>query len=172
MIDDPTSLPSPRRPGPARYPLALVLVMACASGQTRCNDDTPTTTSAPPVTTGPATTAGSSGEIDDSDVLAVDRALQDLFREIYRDARRASWKRQEGPGSLVYTLEYSLAQAHSRPAAVVLEAELLARGFEVDRVLDDERVTTVFAAHGGFPVIVTVDIGAKVVVATVERAGP
>lgn len=141
--------------------------MACASGRAKCHDGDDTTTGAPVTTS-----AGTDGEIDDSGVLDVDRALQGLLVEVYREARRSGVKREAGPGSLVYTLEYALGQAHSRPAAVVLEAEMTALGFAVDRVLDDERVTTVFAARGGFPVIVTVDIGAKTLVVTVERAGP
>lgn len=180
MTHDPASIPSPRRAHTGRRALAVVfLLMACTSPQARCHHneppgttDNPPTTTGPSTTTSPSTTTGSTGEIDDSDVAAVDRALQALLTEIYRDARRTSWKRENGPGSHVFTLEYSLSQAHTQPAAVTLQGEMLARGFEIDRVLDDERVTTVFAAHAGFPVIVTVDIGAKLLVATVERAGP
>lgn len=177
MTHDPASIPSPRPAASGRRALAVVfLLAACASPQTRCHHEPPETTSTPPTTAAPTTAAptseGSAGEVDDSEVAAVDRALQALLTEIYRDARRTTWRREDGPGSRVFTLEYALAQAHTRPAAVTLQSELLARGFEVDRVLDDERVTTVFAAHAGFPVIVTVDIGAKLLVATVERAGP
>jgi hypothetical protein len=174
MTHVPASIPSPNRADTGRRALALVfLLMACASARTRCHpDEPPATTGNPSTTSNPSTTTGAAGEIDDSEVVAVDRALQALLKEIYRDARRTTWKREDGPGSRVFTLEYSLAQAHTQPAAVVLQGEMLARGFEVDRVLDDERVTTVFAAHAGFPVIVTVDVGAKLLVATVERAGP
>lgn len=172
MTQDPASIPSPRRAASGRRALAVVfLLAACASPQTRCHHEPPETTGTPPTTAAP-TSEGSAGEVDDSEVAAVDRALRALLTEIYRDARRTTWRREDGPGSRVFTLEYALAQAHTRPAAVTLQSELLARGFEVDRVLDDERVTTVFAAHAGFPVIVTVDIGAKLLVATVERAGP
>lgn len=173
MTHDPASIPSPRRAASGRRALAVVfLLAACASPQTRCHHEPPETTGTPPTTAAPSTSEGSAGEVDDSEVAAVDRTLQAVLTEIYRDARRTTWRREDGPGSRVFTLEYALAQAHTRPAAVVLQSELLGRGFEVDRVLDDERVTTVFAAHAGFPVIVTVDIGAKLLVATVERAGP
>lgn len=172
MTHDAGSTPSPHRADPRRRALALaVLLMACAAPRTRPEpNEPPETTGAP--TTGATTSALSAGEIDDSDVAAVDRDLQAVLKAIYRDARRTGWKREDGPGSLVFTLDYSLAQAHSRPATLALQREMLARGFEIDRVLDDERGTTVFAAHAGFPVIVTVDLGMKLLVATVERAGP
>ncbi|MBK9754622.1 MAG: hypothetical protein IPO88_14160 [Nannocystis sp.] len=159
------------------HPLALVLLVACASTRAKaCHDGddttTQTTTAATAATTSPSTGAATAGEIDDTDVVAVDRALQALLGGIYREARRSSWKRESGPGSIVFTLEYSLGQAHSKASVAALSAGMTSHGFTVDRVLDDDAVTTVFAARDGFPVSVTVDVGASTLVATVERAGP
>lgn len=159
------------------HPLALVLLVACASTRGKaCHDDDDTTThattAATAATTGPSTSGATAGDIDDTDVAAVDRALQGLLGEVYREAKRSSWKRESGPGSIVFTLEYSLGEAHKKAAAAALSAGMTSHGFTVDRVLDDDAVTTVFAARDGFPVSVTVDVGASTLVATVERAGP
>lgn len=162
------------------HPLVLVLLVACASTRAKaCHDGDDTTTqtttaatAATAATTSPSTGGATAGEIDDAEVLAVDRALQGLLGGVYREAQRSSWKRESGPGSIVFTLEYSLGQAHTKAAAATLSAGMTSHGFTVDRVLDDDAVTTVFAARDGFPVSVTVDVGARTLVATVERAGP
>lgn len=154
----------------------LMSLVACASVRERdCRGHDDTTTSQPTTSPGPTTDptgSGTAGNIDDAEVADLDRAMLDVLRAVYGQAQRSTWKREDGPGSRVFTLEYGLGRAHTRSAADDLQSGLNGRGFAVDRVLDDEAVTTVFAARGGFPVIVTVDVGATNCVVTVERAGP
>ena len=75
------------------HPLALVLLVACASTRGKaCHDDDDTTThattAATAATTGPSTSGTTAGDIDDTDVAAVDRALQGLLGEIGRASCR------------------------------------------------------------------------------------
>jgi hypothetical protein len=154
--------------------LVVVLLTACASARgTACHHDDNTTTQATTqATTSPSTSGGTAGDIDDAEVAGLDRTLAGLLNDVYGGARRTGWKREDGPGSVVYTLEYSFAGTHTNATTAALQTGMAGRGFTVDRVFADEQVTTVFAARGGFPVIVTVDIGATKCVITVERAGP
>lgn len=158
----------------SRLSLALsFMLVACASASERgCHrdDDTPhVTTSA---SAGPTTGSGTAGDIDDAELAALDRAVDGALDQVYGGAMRRAWKREDGPGSVVFTLEYTLTRAHTRASAADLQASMAGRGFAVDRVLDDATVTSVFAARDGFPVIVTVDVGATLCVVTAERAGP
>ncbi len=167
-----------RRSSPLHTLLFLSLV-ACASTRGRdCRpDDDDTTTSQPTTdpTTSPTTSptsAGTAGDIDDAAVSDLDRAVTAALVDVYGQAHRTAWKRESGPGSVVFTLEYELSRPHTAAAADALQASLLGRGFTVDRVLDDAEVTTMFAAREGFPTIVTLDVGAKRCVVSSERAGP
>lgn len=154
----------------------LMSVMACASARgTDCRDHDDTTTSQPTTSSGPTTATTGSGtgaSIDDAEVADLDRAAIAVLAEVYGQARRASWKREDGPGSIVFTLEYGLGQRHARANADALQAAMSRRGFTLDRVLADEAVTTVFASRGGFPVIFTLDVGSTSCIVTVDRAGP
>lgn len=154
----------------------LVSLAACASARGKdCRDDDDTTTSQPTTSPGPTTDPtgpGTAGGIDDAEVADLDRAMLAVLREVYGQAQRSTWRREDGPGSRVFTLEYGLGRAHARPAAGDLQAGMSRRGFTIDRVLDDDTVTTVFASRGGFPVIATLDVGATTCIVTVERAGP
>jgi hypothetical protein len=166
-----------RRSSPL-HTLLLLSLVACASTRGRdCRPDDDTTTSQPTTdpTTSPTTSptsAGTAGDIDDAAVADLDRAVTAALTEVYAQAHRTGWKRESGPGSVVFTLEYELSRPHTAAAADALQASLLRRGFTVDRVLADAEVTTVFAAREGFPTIVTLDVGAKRCVVSSERAGP
>lgn len=158
--------------------LLILALMACAStrGQS-CRDRDDATTSQPTTdpTTSPTTDPtgpGTGGSIDDTEVADLDRAMSDVLREVYDKAERTAWKQEGGPGGLVFTLEYGLGRAHARSAKDGLLAGMGRRGFTVDRTLDDEAVTTVFASRNGLPVIVTVDVGATICAVTVDRGGP
>jgi len=154
----------------------LLSLVACASARGKdCRDHDDTTTSQPTTSPGPTTDPtgpGTAGSIDDTEVADLDRVMLDVLREAYGQAQRSTWKREDGPGSRAFTLEYGLGRSHARSSADELQAGMTRRGFTIDRVLDDEAVTTVFASQGGFPVIVTVDVGATTCIVTVERAGP
>lgn len=175
MIAVPSVSPSRRGLHGLRI-LVLTSLVACASTRGKdCRDHDDTTTSQPTTSLGPTTDAtgtGTAGNIDDAEVAGLDKVVLDVLRGVYGQAQRSTWKREDGPGSRVFTLEYGLGRSHERSVADDLQAGMNSRGFTIDRVLDDEAVTTVFASRGGFPIIVTLDVGAKTCVVTVERAGP
>ena len=173
---------TPRGPRRGPLPALLLALVACAStGGRGCRPDDDTTTSSPTsptsgpatgVTTGVTTGVGTAGDIDDADIAELDRRISGVLGQVYGQARRTGWRRDVGPGSVVFTLEYGLGRAHSRAAMTPLQAGLTGQSFVVDRVLDDADVTTVFASRDGFPVIVSVDVGSTSCVVSVERAGP
>lgn len=167
--------PTPIRRSSTLHAFLLISLVACASTRGRdCNHNDDVTTSQPttsPTTTSP-TSAGTAGDIDDADVADLDRAVTAVLGEVYGRALRSAWKREDGPGSVVFTLEYGLDRPHTAAAADALQAGLVRRGFTIDRVLADAEGTTVFAAREGFPVIVALDVGAKRCVVSSERAGP
>lgn len=171
-------VPSPRRPRRGLQPALQLALVACAStGGRDCRPDDDTTTTSPTspatsVTTGVTTGVGTAGDIDDTSVAELDRRITGVLGQVYGQARRTGWRREVGPGSVVFTLEYGLGRAHTRAAGGPLQAGLTDQSFVVDRVLDDAEVTTVFAARDGFPVIVSVDVGSTTCVVSVERAGP
>lgn len=156
----------------AVFPWIASMLLACATGQGQgCRRDGTTTgdTTQPPTTstTGVATN-GTAGEIDDGTAADIDRELAGALADVYGQPRRAAWRRE----GTVYTLDYDLPRAHARADVEPLRSALVRRGFEIDRVLDDAAVSSIFAAKTGTPLSVTVDVGATRLVAAIELAGP
>lgn len=111
------------------------------------------------------------GEIDDAGVADLDRALVEVLTRLYHGARRTAWRREDGPDGPTFTLNYAISDAHTLPAALI-EAELTAHDFRVERAQNDPIVTTISAVRGELAVTLTAEVGTRVIVARVERSQP
>lgn len=160
-------------------PLLPALLLACASSQSRCGHDPQTTTTGATTesaTSGSATSGsasgGSAGEIEDAAVAAIDGELRATLSAVYGQAKRASWRSAAGPSGTAFTIEYDLARAHARADLAALQSGLTSRGFQIDRALDEESSSTIFAERSGSPLSVLVEVGAAKLTASIERLTP
>lgn len=157
-------------------PLLPALLLACASGQSRCGHDPQTTTTGATTesaSTGAASASGgAAGEIEDAAVAAIDGELRATLSAVYGPAKRASWRSAAGPSGTAFTIEYDLGRAHARADLAALQSGLASRGFQIDRALDEETSSTIFAERSGSPLSVLVEVGAAKLTASIERLTP
>lgn len=164
--------------------LLPALLLACASGQSRCGHDPQTTTTGVTTDSGSggsgsggsasagSGSGGSAGEIEDATVAAIDGELQAALSGVYGQARRTSWRSAAGPAGTAFTIEYGLGRAHARADLAALQSGLTGRGFVIDRALDEATSSTIFAAKGDSPLTVVVEVGKSTLTASVERLAP
>ena len=119
-----------------------------------------------------AASGGSAGEIEDAAVAAIDGELRATLSAVYGQAKRASWRSAAGPSGTAFTLEYDLGRAHARADLAALQSGLTSRGFQIDRALDEETSSTIFAERSGSPLSVLVEVGAAKLTASIERLTP
>lgn len=159
--------------------LIPVLLLACASGQSRCGHDPHTTTTGVTTdsasggsATGGSASGGSAGEIEDAAVAAIDGELRAALSAVYGQAQRTTWRSEAGPAGTAFTIEYGLGRAHARADLAALQSGLTSRGFTIDRALDEATSSTIFAERGGSPLSVLVEVGKSTLTASVERLAP